>query len=97
MENRVMSRQKAAAPASLRAAAVRIGVSLPTLYKLIGRGKLRTYHVGRAHRVSEEAVRDCIVLLEQESRGSPVAKTSSTDKSPARCKDVVASESKRGS
>jgi excisionase family DNA binding protein len=55
---------------SLRAAAARIGVSLPTLYKLIDSGKLRTYHVGRAHRASEEAVRDCIALLEQEGRAN---------------------------
>lgn len=74
MENRIMFRQNAAGPASLRAAAVRIGVSLPTLYKLIGRGKLRTYHIGRAHRVSAEAVRDCIALLEQESCAGPSRK-----------------------
>jgi excisionase family DNA binding protein len=63
-----MSRQNADAPASLKAAAARIGVSLPTLYCLIDSGKLRTYHVGRAHRVTYEAVRDCIARLEQESR-----------------------------
>jgi len=64
-----MSRQNVPAPraGSLRAAAVSIGVSLPTLYDLINAGKLRTYHIGRAHRVSEDAVRQCIALLEQES------------------------------
>jgi excisionase family DNA binding protein len=60
---------------SLRAAAARIGVSLPTLYKLIDSGKLRSYHVGRAHRTSDEAVRDCIALLEQEGRASSRGKS----------------------
>lgn len=67
-----MSRQNIPAPraGSLRAAAARIGVSLPTLYKLIDSGELRTYHVGRAHRVSDDAVRECVARLEQESRRS---------------------------
>ncbi len=65
-----MSRQNIRAPraGSLRAAAALIGVSLPTLYVLINRGVLRTYHVGRAHRVSENAVRECIALLESKGR-----------------------------
>ena len=62
------SRSKAPRAGSLRAAAALIGVSLPTLYELINAGKLRSYHIGRAHRVSEDAVRECIALLEQESR-----------------------------
>jgi excisionase family DNA binding protein len=45
-------------PPSLRCAARTIGVSMPTLYRLISEGKLRSYHVGRAHRVSEDAIRD---------------------------------------
>jgi len=52
---------------SLRYAAMKIGCSLPTLYDLIQGGKLRSYHIGRAHRVSEQAVADCIALLERES------------------------------
>jgi excisionase family DNA binding protein len=47
-------------PPSLRYAARGIGVSMPTLYRLISEGKLRSYHVGRAHRVSEDAIRDCV-------------------------------------
>jgi excisionase family DNA binding protein len=63
-----MSREDVTArTGSLRAAAARIGVSLPTLYKLIDSGKLRTYHIGRAHRVSDDAIRDCVTLLESES------------------------------
>jgi excisionase family DNA binding protein len=54
-------------PPSLRYAARTIGVSMPTLYRLISEGKLRSYHVGRAHRVSEDAVRDCVAALEQET------------------------------
>ena len=30
-------------------------------------GKLRSCHVGRAHRVSEDAIRDCVAALEHES------------------------------
>jgi len=52
---------------SLEYAAMKIGCSLPTLYYLIQGGKLRSYHIGRAHRVSEQAVADCIALLERES------------------------------
>ena len=52
---------------SLKYAATKIGCSLPKLYDLIEAGKLRSYHIGRAHRVSEQAVADCIALLERES------------------------------
>ena len=52
---------------TLKHAAREIGVSLPTLYELIAAGKLRTYHVGRAHRVSDVAIADCISLLENDS------------------------------
>ncbi len=56
-------------PGSLRNAACKIGVTLPTLYKLIRAGKLRTYHIGRAHRVSDDAVRECIAQLERDGSG----------------------------
>jgi hypothetical protein len=36
------------------------------LYELMATGKLRSYHIGRAHRVSDEAISDCITLLERE-------------------------------
>ena len=52
---------------SLRYAALEIGCSLPKLYDLIDAGKLRSYHIGRAHRVSQQAIADCIALLERES------------------------------
>ena len=51
---------------NLRQVAERLGVTLPTVYKLIRDQKLRTFHVGTAHRVSDEALRDCIKHLEAE-------------------------------
>jgi hypothetical protein len=36
---------------SLKYAATKIGCRLPTLYDLIQGGKLRSYHIGRVHRV----------------------------------------------
>jgi|SRR5579863_5609351 len=57
-------------PGSLKYAAAKIGCSLPTLYDLIEAGKLRSYHIGRAHRVSDQAITDCITLLEREPSGS---------------------------
>lgn len=59
--------KSAAKPGSLKYAAAKIGVSLPTLYLLIASGKLRTYHIGRAHRVSDEAIANCIEQLEEDS------------------------------
>ena len=60
-------------PGSLKYAAARIGVSLPILYALIKAGKLRSYHIGRAHRVSEQSITDCIALLESENQDRPVS------------------------
>jgi excisionase family DNA binding protein len=54
-------------PGSLKFAAAKLSCSLPKVYDLIEAGKLRSYHIGRAHRVSEQAVTDCIALLEHES------------------------------
>jgi len=54
-------------PGSLKFAAMRIGVSLPMVYRLIKAGKLRSYKVGRAHRVRPEAIDACLALLERES------------------------------
>ena len=60
-------------PGSLKYAAARIGVSLPILYALIKAGKLRSYHIGRAHRVSEQSIADCIALLEGENQDRPAS------------------------
>jgi excisionase family DNA binding protein len=62
-------------PGSLKHAAAKIGCSVPTLYDLIEAGKLRSYHIGRAHRVSEQAIADCIALLERENQERAVVGT----------------------
>src|SRR5215469_2213719 len=62
----VMSSASFLKPGSRAYAAAKIGCSLPTLYQLIATGKLRSYHIGRAHRISEQAILDCISLLESE-------------------------------
>ncbi len=61
-------------PGSLKRAAAQVGVSIPTLYRLIAAEKLRSYHIGRAHRVTDEAIADCIALLEREARSTECAK-----------------------
>ena len=66
-----MSKAKNLRPGSRAYAAAKLGCSLPTLYQLIAAGKLRSYHIGRAHRVSEQAILDCISLLEREDRPAP--------------------------
>jgi excisionase family DNA binding protein len=70
MPAQTRSRSKAPRPGSLKRAAEQLGISLPSVYVLIRSGKLRTYHVGRAHRVSDEAIRECVALLERESAPS---------------------------
>ena len=57
-------------PGSLKYAAAKLGVSLPMVYRLIEAGKVRSYHIGRAYRVSPESIADCIALLERESQGA---------------------------
>src|SRR5215468_10472597 len=52
-----------------RRAKRRVGLAddhVPADGKAVQGGKLRSYHIGRAHRVSEQAVADCIALLERE-------------------------------
>ena len=52
-------------------AAKRIAVSIPTTYRLIAEGKLRTYKIGRARRVTDAAIDECIATLERETAGQP--------------------------
>jgi excisionase family DNA binding protein len=54
-------------PQSVEYACMKIGISRPTLYDLMNSGKLRTYKVGRARRISDEAIRACVALLEAET------------------------------
>jgi excisionase family DNA binding protein len=58
---------KSVKPHSVEHACVAIGVSRATLYKLINRGVLRTYQVGRGRRISENAIRECVEALEAET------------------------------
>lgn len=64
-----MSKSKASAPkpGTIQHAAARIGVSIPTVYKLIHQGRLRTFKIGRARRVTEEAIGECVAALEAQS------------------------------
>lgn len=53
-------------PGTVPFAAQCLGISIPSTYKLIHQGKLRTYTVGRARRVTDQAIHACIALLENE-------------------------------
>jgi excisionase family DNA binding protein len=55
-------------PGSMPYAAAKLGVSLPTAYKLAREGRLRTYQIGRARRCTDDAIAQCIALLEAETR-----------------------------
>lgn len=59
-----------AKPGTLAYAAEKIGISVPSLYDLIRAGKLATFHVGRAHRVTDAAIQTCIARLESEEADS---------------------------
>jgi excisionase family DNA binding protein len=54
-------------PQSVEYACMKIGISRPTLYDLMSRGKLKTYKIGRARRISDEAIHACVALLEAET------------------------------
>jgi excisionase family DNA binding protein len=61
------TRSSSPKPQSVDYACSKIGISRPTLYDLINSGKLRTYRVGRARRVSDDAISDCIKTLESDT------------------------------
>jgi excisionase family DNA binding protein len=63
----ISTRSNSPKPQSVDYACEKIGISRPTLYDLINSGKLRTYRVGRARRVSDEAIRECVATLEAET------------------------------
>ena len=63
--------QTGSRPNSMLHAAKRIAVSIPTTYRLIAEGKLRTYKIGRARRVTDAAIDVCIATLERETAGQP--------------------------
>ncbi len=45
-----------------------MGLSRPTIYREIAAGRLRTFHVGRRHYVSDDAIREYILAREAEER-----------------------------
>ena len=55
-------------PDSIQHAAAKLGVSIPTVYQLIKARKLRVYRIGRAIRVTDEAIAECICELEADTR-----------------------------
>ena len=58
---------KSIKPFTVEYACTKMGVSIPTIYKFIREGKLRTYKIGpRGRRISDLAIADCIALLETE-------------------------------
>lgn len=48
-------------------AAHRLGLSRPTIYRLIESGHLATYKIGRAHRTTDAALDQCVARLMQEN------------------------------
>jgi excisionase family DNA binding protein len=60
-------------PGSMDYACARIGVSEPTLYKLIRSGHLQTFTVGRRRLTTDAAIEACIARLmsEQQVRDTP--------------------------
>lgn len=62
-----MSIAKPARRNTIRYAAEKLGYSVPTKRALIATGKLRVYGQGHATRVSDQAIGDCVALLEQEA------------------------------
>lgn len=58
---------KSVKPHTVEYACAAIGVSRATIYKLINRGALRTYRVGRGRRISDTAIRECVEGLEAET------------------------------
>ena len=55
---------------TIKWAAEQLGYSVPFTRQLIADGKLRAYGAGHATRISEQAIRDCVALLEKERRPS---------------------------
>jgi excisionase family DNA binding protein len=60
-------------PFSVAYGCAQLGISVPTFYGLVNSGRLRTYKIGRARRVSDQAISDCIKLLESETAQGPAS------------------------
>lgn len=61
------TKAKPSRPGTIRWAAERLNYCVPTTRGLIAAGKLRTYGTGHKTRITEQAIADCIALLERET------------------------------
>ena len=52
-------------------AAQRLSISIPLVYKLLNEGHLRAFKVGRATRITDAAIDECIKTLEREQPYQP--------------------------
>lgn len=59
-------KRETAKPGSVPYAGERLGISIPTVYRLMREGRLRAFKIGRATRISDQAISDCIATLERE-------------------------------
>ena len=57
-------------PHSVEYGCAKLGLSRATFYNLVNSGRLRTYKVGKARRVSDAAIAECIALLEADTAQS---------------------------
>lgn len=55
---------------SIGDAAAVLGISRSYAYSEIASGRLRSFHAGRRHMISSDAIRDYITARERESQGS---------------------------
>jgi hypothetical protein len=65
------------------AATGRLGRSRNAIYNLIAARKLKSYLVGRSRIIDEQAIDDCVALLEKEAQGEPINSEVSKQKARA--------------
>jgi excisionase family DNA binding protein len=68
---------------TIRWACDQLGYSHPIVRGLIRSGKLRTYGTGHSTRISDQAIADCIALLEQETAVARGQRSQPTDNAMA--------------
>jgi excisionase family DNA binding protein len=68
MDTMALSNNRRSAPpyGTIAYAAHRLGLSRPTIYRLIDSGHLATYKIGRAHRTTDAAIDKCVERLMSE-------------------------------
>jgi hypothetical protein len=67
VEGLTVDKIKAPRPGTIRWAAEKLCYSVPVTRGLIAAGKLRAYGTGHRTRISDQAIADCIALLESEA------------------------------